>query len=126
MPVEDRVRNLEGNVSRLTERVDGHIKQSAEDKKEAKSENKARHSELMTGLGTLEKGINRNATKLSNLEAVKEAFKEHGVTTDQFQRPVMPGKAKMAGIGAVGVGGTYLFFEMMKELFEFVKSLKGS
>ena len=117
MPVEDRVKNLEGNVATLTERVDGHIKQSASDKVEAKQENLSRHSEVMTGLDTLGTGIAANAQKLSNIEAVKEAFEKHGITTDEFQRPVGMNPKQKVAIGVGGsVGGLALLYEILRHV----------
>lgn len=109
MPVEDRVKDLEAGVSTLTERLGNHIEQSATDKAEAKRENKERHREVMTGLGTLGTGIAANALQLSNIEAVKEAFEKHGIITDEFQRPLINGKAKVGiGVGAGGLIGAAL------------------
>lgn len=128
--VEDRVKELEGGVialgrevSGLSSTLDSHITQYGKDQQTLADDGQVKHVEIVGILKTLETGISSNSQKLGNIKAVREAFEKQGLTTNEYNRPILNGKARVAGAGVLGIGGIYVFVEIAQKVLEFLKNL---
>lgn len=137
--LEDEVKGLGREVSTLSGTVGSHIKQYSEDTERRDRVQAFQHKEVMGTLDTmgreLGEGIAVNTRKLRDYEVVSKALEKHGILSDTFQlgqdpeagpaHPILQSKSRIAAAGAFGVGGVYVFLEMAKEFWMFVKGFKS-
>ncbi len=114
--LEIKTNDLVREVATLGGELHTHMDQVATDKIEAKRENEVRHRDMTSRVEATLEVAQGNKGQLGILVAIAEE-------KEKWFGPRVSGKAKVAGVGAVGLGGIWIVIEVVGKALEMLRGL---